>query len=138
MASPTDAQLREVLSLSRIAVVGCSTSPGKAAHDIPKYLIEQGYDVVPVNPFADEIFGREAYDSLTDVPGDVEIVDVFRPSDEVAGIVDQALERGDVDVIWTQLDIRDDDAAERARDAGIVVVQDRCMKVEHQALSSTE
>jgi len=138
MASPTDAELREVLSLSRIAVVGCSTSPGKAAHDVPKYLIEQGYDVVPVNPFAEEIFGREAYDSLTDVPGDVEIVDVFRPSDEVAGIVDQALDRGDVDVVWTQLDIQDDDAATRARDAGIVVVQDRCMKVEHQALDAAE
>ena len=133
---PTDAQLREVLSLDRIAVVGCSTTPGKAAHDIPKYLIDHGYDVVPVNPFAEEIFDRTTYDSLADVPGPIDVVDVFRPSDEVAGIVDAAIERGDVDVIWTQLGIVDDDAAQRARDAGMVVVQDRCMKVEHQALIS--
>ncbi|GAB3681895.1 CoA-binding protein [Salinarchaeum chitinilyticum] len=138
MTSPTDAQLREVLSLDRVAVVGCSTSPGKAAHDVPKYLIDHDFDVVPVNPFADEIFGREAYDSLADVPGDVEIVDVFRPSEEVAGIVDAAIERGDVDVVWTQLGIRDDDAAQRAREAGLIVVQDRCMKVEHQALGRAE
>jgi len=131
---PTDAQLREVLSLDRITVVGCSTTPGKAAHDIPKYLIDHGYDVVPVNPFAEEIFDRTTYDSLADVPGPIDVVDVFRPSDEVAGIVDAAIERGDVDVIWTQLGIVDDDAAQRARDAGMVVVQDRCMKVEHQAL----
>ncbi|AGN02884.1 putative CoA-binding protein [Salinarchaeum sp. Harcht-Bsk1] len=131
---PTDAQLREVLSLDRIAVVGCSTSPGKAAHDIPKYLLEHGYDVVPVNPFAEEIFEREAYDSLADVPGPIDVVDVFRPSEEVGDIVDAAIERDDVDVIWTQLGISDHDAAGRARDAGMIVVQDRCMKVEHQEL----
>jgi predicted CoA-binding protein len=134
MDSPTDAQLREVLSLDRVAVVGCSTSPGKAAHDVPNYLLEHGFDVVPVNPHADEIFDREAYDSLSDVQGVVDIVDVFRPSEEVAGIVDESLERGDVSVIWTQLGIRDDEAARRARDEGAIVIQDRCMKIEHQAL----
>jgi len=127
-------ELREILELDRVAVVGCSTSPGKAAHDIPKYLLEQGYDVVPVNPFADEIFGREAYDSLDEVPGEVDIVDVFRPSDEVAGIVDAALDRDDDAVIWLQLGIHDDEAVERAEQAGRRVVQDRCMKPTHQQL----
>ena len=127
-------ELREILELDRVAVVGCSTSPGKAAHDIPKYLLEQGYDVVPVNPFADEIFGREAYDSLDEVPGEVDIVDVFRPSDEVAGIVDAALDRDDDAVIWLQLGIHDDEAVERAEQAGRRVVQDRCMKPSHQQL----
>ncbi len=134
MPVTSDAELREVLGLERVAVVGCSTTPGKDAHDVPKYLLEHGYDVVPVNPSADEVLGREAYDSLADVPGEVEVVNVFRPSEEVSGIVDAALEREDVRVIWTQLGIRDDAAAERAEAAGRSVVQDRCMKIEHRRL----
>ena len=130
----TDAELREILELETIAVVGCSTTPGKAAHDIPKYLLDRTYDVIPVNPFADEIFGREAYDSLAEVPEGVDIVDVFRPSEEVAGIVDATLEREDVRVIWTQLGIRDDEATQRAEGAGRLVVEDKCIKVEHQRL----
>jgi len=129
-----DAELREILTLDRVAVVGCSTSPGKDAHEIPKYLLEQGYDVVPVNPFADEIFGREAYDSLSDVPGEIDIVDIFRPSEEVADIVDGALARDDDAVIWLQLGIHDDDAVARAEAAGRRVVQDRCMKPTHRRL----
>ncbi|MBX0284716.1 CoA-binding protein [Haloarcula salinisoli] len=130
-----EAELREILGLDRVAVVGCSTTPGKDAHEIPKYLIEQGYDVVPVNPFADEIFDRECYDSLADVPGDVDIVDVFRPSEEVADIVDAALARDDEDaVIWLQLGIHDDEAVARAEAAGRRVVEGRCMKPTHRAL----
>jgi len=134
MPVDSDDELREILSLDTIAVVGCSTTPGKAAHEIPAYLLEHGYDVVPVNPGADEIFDRTAYDSLTDVPDGVDIVDVFRPSEEVSGIVDETLDRADAGVIWTQLGIRDDAAAERAQRAGKRVVQDRCLKVEHQRL----
>ncbi|MFC6757550.1 MULTISPECIES: CoA-binding protein [Haloarcula] len=129
-----EAELSEILALDRVAVVGCSTTAGKDAHEIPKYLIEHGYDVVPVNPFADEIFDRECYDSLADIPGDVDIVDVFRPSDEVADIVDAALARDDDAVIWLQLGIHDDEAVARAEAAGRRVVQDRCMKPTHQAL----
>jgi len=134
MATETDSKLHEILDYGTVAVVGCSTSPGKAAHDIPEYLLDHGYDVIPVNPFADEIFGRTACDSLTDVPDDIDIVDVFRPSEEVAGIVDEVFERDDVEALWLQLDIRDDEAASRAAAAGINVVQDRCLKVEHQRL----
>jgi len=129
-----EAELREILGLDRVAVVGCSTTPGKDAHEIPKYLIEQGYDVVPVNPFADEIFGRACYDSLADVPGEVDIVDIFRPSEEVADIVDAALAREDDAVIWLQLGMHDDDAVARAEATGRRVVQDRCMKPTHRAL----
>jgi len=134
MPVDTDAELRELLAADRIAVVGCSTTPGKAAHDVPAYLQEQGYEIVPVNPYADEILSETAYDSLADVPGEIDIVDVFRPSEEVAGIVEDALERGGVGAIWLQLGIRDDEAAARAEDAGVPVVQDRCMKVEHGRL----
>jgi predicted CoA-binding protein len=134
MPVKSDAELREILGMTRVAVVGCSTTPGKDAHEIPKYLLDHGYEVIPVNPTADEIFGREAYDSLSEVEEEVEIVNVFRPSDEVAGIVDEALDREDVAVVWTQLGIADDEAAERAEDAGRRVVQDKCAKVEHERL----
>lgn len=129
-----DDQLREILAHDRIAVVGCSSTPGKAAHDVPHYLHRQGYDVVPVNPYADEIFGETAYDSLAEVPGEVDIVDVFRPSEEVSGIVDEALARDDVEVIWLQLGIHDDEAVARAEAAGKQVVQDMCMKPTHRRL----
>lgn len=134
MPIESDDELREVLALEAVAVVGCSTTPGKDAHEIPAYLLDHGYEVIPVNPNAETIFDRPAYDSLTDVEEDVEIVDVFRPSDEVAGIVDEALARDDDPVLWTQLGIRDDEALARAEEAGLEVVADRCMKVEHSRL----
>jgi len=129
-----DDELRSILGHDRIAVVGCSSTPGKDAHDVPRYLDRQGYDIVPVNPYADEIFGKAVYDSLAEVPDGVDIVDVFRPSEEVSGIVDEALDRDDVSVIWLQLGIHDDAAVERAEAEGRQVVQDRCMKPEHQRL----
>lgn len=131
-----DEQLRSILEHDRVAVVGCSSTPGKDAHDIPNYLHNKGYEIIPVNPFADEVLGKKAYDSLADVPGEIDIVDVFRPSEEVSGIVDEVLDRDDVKVIWLQLGIHDDDAVARAEKAGLQVVQDRCMKPEHQRLMS--
>lgn len=134
MPVETDQELTRILEYGTIAVVGCSTTPGKAAHDVPKYMLDHGYDIIPVNPFADKIFGREAYETLTDVPGGVDIVDVFRPSDEVPGIVDETLERSDVNALWLQLGITHDEAVDRAEDGGLTVVQDKCIKVEHQRL----
>ncbi|WP_224336342.1 CoA-binding protein [Haloprofundus halobius] len=133
-----DDGLRTLLEHDTIAVVGCSSTPGKDAHEIPAYLQERGYDVIPVNPYADEILGRRAYDSVGDVEEVIDLVDVFRPSEEVAGIVDEVVarkkERGDVEAIWLQLGISDDEAAARAEAAGLEIVQDRCMKVEHGRL----
>ncbi|RQG89962.1 CoA-binding protein [Natrarchaeobius halalkaliphilus] len=134
MPVESDVELRDVLSHETIAVVGCSSTPGKAAHDVPLYLDERGYDVIPVNPFADEIFGRSVPDTLSDVDEGVEVVCVFRPSEEVGGIVDGSLEREDVEAIWMQQGIRDDEAAARAEDDGRTVVQNRCMKIEHRRL----
>lgn len=127
--------MRDALAQDTIAVVGCSATAGKDAHEVPAYLLRHGYDVVPVNPFHDEVLDRPAYDSVEEVEGPVDVVNVFRPSDEVAGIVDRVLDRDDVQFVWTQLGIRDDEAAERAEDAGIRVVQDRCIKVEHRQLA---
>lgn len=135
MPVDADDDLQEILQHDTIAVVGCSTSPGKAAHDVPKYLREQGYQIIPVNPHADRVFGEKAYDSLSDVDETVDVVDVFRPSDEVPGIVDEALDREDVDTVWLQLGITHDAAGERVADAGKRFVQDKCLKVEHQRLT---
>ena len=134
MPVQTDAELERIFEFDTIAVVGCSTSPGKAAHDVPKYMQSQGFQVVPVNPFADEVLGERAYGSLDEVDRDIDVVDVFRPSEEVPAIVDDVLERDDVQALWLQLGIADDDAAARAEDAGLAVVQNKCIKVEHSRL----
>lgn len=138
MPIETDAEIRELLSVDTIAVIGCSTTPGKAAHDVPRYLQSQGYRILPVNPFADEILGETSYDSLAEVSEGIDLVDVFRPSEEVPGVVDELLERrekrGDAGILWLQLGIRHDEATRRAEKAGIRVVQDRCLKVEHRRL----
>jgi len=120
--------------METIAVVGCSSTPGKDAHEVPRYMQRHGYDVVPVNPNAETVLGRPAYDTLSSVEEEIEIVDVFRPGEEVAGIVQDVLARDDVAVVWTQLGIRDDGATERIEASGRTMVQDRCLKVEHGRL----
>lgn len=127
-------KLRRILEYDRVAVVGASTSYEKAAHIVPAYLQRHGYKLRPVNPNADEIFGERAYDSLADVAEPIDIVEIFRPSEEVPKIVAQVLARDDVKAIWMQSGIRNDEAAQEAKAAGLDVVQDRCMKVEHGQL----
>ena len=133
-----DTGLDRLLDAETIAVIGCSTTPGKAAHDVPAYLQRQGYRVIPVNPFADEILGETAYDALADVEEPIDLVNVFRPSEEIPGILDDVRERhatrGDAGAVWLQLGISHDDAAADAEADGIDVVQDRCLKVEHGRL----
>lgn len=127
--------IREILSRAQtVAVVGCSRDPAKDAHTVPKYLQEHGYRIVPVNPFADEILGEKVYARLQDVPFPIDAVNVFRPSEDVPAVVDDALET-DAKAIWLQLGIRHDEAAAKAREAGRTVVQDRCMRVEHQRVA---
>ena len=133
-----DDAIRDVLGLNSIAVVGCSTTAGKAAHEIPAYLQRHGYEIHPVNPYADTVLGESAVDSLEEVEAAIDLVNVFRPSEEVAGIVDETRSRhdtdGDIEAIWLQLGITDDDALADAEAAGLTTIQDRCMKVEHQRL----
>jgi Predicted CoA-binding protein len=140
----TDERITELLGLDRVAVIGCSSASGKDAHEIPRYLLEQGYDVIPVNPYADEIFGKQAHDSLTEITEPVDLVTVFRPGDEVPEIVETVLTRrdqrgrDDPGGLWLQLGITNQPAIARARNAGMTAVQDHCMKVEHQrVLGST-
>ncbi|OYR41322.1 CoA-binding protein [Halorubrum sp. Ib24] len=133
-----DEGLDRLLDADTIAVVGCSTTTGKAAHDVPAYLQRHGYRIVPVNPFADEVLGEPAHDELADVDAEIDIVNVFRPSEEVPEILDAVRERhaarGDAGAAWLQLGITHDEAAAAAEADGITVVQDRCMKIEHGRL----
>lgn len=117
----------------RIAVVGCSATPGKDAHDVPALMLSKGYDVVPVNPRAAEIFGKKAYPSLADVPGGIDVVNVFRPSEEAAGVAKQAVDVG-AKVLWLQLGITSDEARAIATGSGLGYIEDRCMKVEQARL----
>lgn len=129
-----DATLRKILEDARtIAVVGCSKDPMKEAHRVPAYLQSKGYRIIPVNPTAQEILGEKAYPSLDAVPEPYDLVDVFRPSADVPPIVDQAI-RGPAQVIWMQLGIAHELAAQKGEAAGKIVVQDRCMRTEHMRL----
>jgi predicted CoA-binding protein len=121
---------RSVLERYRtVAVVGASTDPEKAAHQIPRLLKEAGFRVIPVNPSADEILGERTYKTLADIPEPVEVVDVFRPADEAPAIARQAVEIG-AKALWLQLGIRSDEARQIAEDEGLDYVEDHCMGAE--------
>jgi len=134
-----DNEENEILNVLKgyknIATIGFSKDPSKPSHQVPKFLISKGYNVIPVNPTVNEILGRKSYKSILEVPEKIEVVEVFRPSSEVPKIVDEVLERvkqkGDIKVIWLQEGIRNDEAAEKARKAGLIVIQDRCMYKEY-------
>ncbi len=118
-----------------VAVVGCSPNPSRPSHEIARYLQRQGYRVVPVNPGHREILGERAYGSLSEVPADVriDIVDVFRRSEHVAAVADEAIARG-VPFFFMQLGVEDEAAARRLEAAGIGVAMDRCILIEHRGL----
>src|SRR5215472_194866 len=123
-------RLRVLEAYRRIAMVGLSSNPFRPSHFAAIYLISEGYDVIPVNPRETEVLGRKSYPSLTAVPGPVEVVDIFREPAAVPAIVEEAIAIG-AKVIWMQLGVIHEEAAERARAAGLEVVMDRCMKIEH-------
>jgi predicted CoA-binding protein len=128
---PAAEDIRRALRAGRtVAVVGLSDDPRRPSQDVARYLQQAGFRVVPVNPNVARVLGEKAYASLSDVPFPIDVVDVFRRSEHVSEIVDEAIRAG-VKAIWLQLGVVDEAAAERARRAGIVVVMDRCLKVEH-------
>ncbi len=118
-----------------IATVGLSGNPAKPAHGVPAYLQGQGYRIIPVNPSLEEALGERAYASLSDVPDPIDVVQIFRRSHEVGPIVDEAIAVG-AKAVWMQLGIADEEAAARAREAGLDVVMNQCMKVQHMRWSS--
>lgn len=138
-------EIKEILTSYRtIAVVGLSREPDKASHRVSAYLKAHGFRIIPVNPFADEVLGEKSYKSLLDIPPEIqetiEIVDIFRPSEHVPPIVEQAIKlkalHGTLQVVWMQLGIVNEQAASAAKKAGLTVVMNHCMMIEHNRLFS--
>jgi uncharacterized protein len=120
---------KEILEQSEtIAVVGASRDPGKSAHSVPRQMQLQGWRVIPVNPFADELFGEPVYRVLGDIPEAIDIVDVFRPSEDAAGVARQAAAIG-AKALWLQQGIVSDEARRIAEEAGMDYVEDLCIAV---------
>lgn len=134
--NPPDEVIDDILLRPRrIAVVGCSPDPARDSHRIALLLIARGHDVVPVNPRVAEVLGRPCYPDLRAVPGGVEMVDVFRRSEHLAPLVDDAVAAG-ARILWTQLGVVDEAAAGRARAAGLTVVMDRCPAIEYRRIEA--
>ncbi|MES1945009.1 CoA-binding protein [Salinisphaera sp. PC39] len=130
----TDDDIKRLLERTkRIAVIGLSSDPGRPSHGVARSLQGFGYEIVPVNPRETEVLGEKSYPDLASVPGDIDLVDVFRAPEHVPGIVDACIERG-VPALWLQEGVVHEDAAQRARDAGIEVVMDRCVYKEYRRL----
>jgi len=134
--------MARILGAKVIAVVGLSRDPAKPSHDVAGYLQSHGYRIVPINPTVDEVLGEKAYKSLLDLPEElkreIDVVDIFRRTEDVPPIVDQAIElfrnyRHPL-AVWMQLGIVNEEAARKARVAGLDVVMDHCMKIEHKRL----
>jgi uncharacterized protein len=123
-------RLRILERYRHIAMVGLSSNPFRPSHFAAIYLLSEGYDVVPVNPRESAVLGRPSYPSLSAIPSPVEVVDIFREPAAVPAIVEEAIAVG-AKVVWMQLGVIHEEAAERARRAGLEVVMDRCMKIEH-------
>ena len=131
--SHTDDEIKNFLSLKKVAVIGMSRNKSKAAHFVPKYLLENGFDIIPINPNSDEILTKKCYKEITEVDGNIDIVDVFRPSEDVLPFVRDAIKKNPK-VIWLQEGIHNEEAENLAREHGIDVVFNRCMLAEHQRL----
>jgi predicted CoA-binding protein len=123
-------RLRIILGARTVALVGVSANPIKSSNFVASYLIRTDFVTYPVNPMYDEVLGLKSYPSLRDLPEAPDIVDVFRKHSEIPGVVDEAIEVG-AKVVWFQLGLRHEEAARKAVDAGLKVVQDRCLKIEH-------
>jgi len=136
----SEEQVTEILNKYRvIAIVGASNTIGKPSHRVAAYLKQHGYKIIPINPNITELFGEKSYKSLLDVPpqiqATIDVVDIFRKSEDVPPIVDQVIElkqrTGRPFVVWMQQDIVNEGAAEKARQAGLVVVMDKCLMKAH-------
>ncbi|GAB4296672.1 MAG: CoA-binding protein [Myxococcota bacterium] len=131
--NPPNDEIKEILKNSKIiAMVGASDNPERDSHRVMKYLLGAGYDVIPVTPGKTEILGRKAYPSLAEIPKEIEIdiVDIFRKPSALEEVVDAALKRG-TKVIWMQLGLANNKAAQKARSQGVKVIMNKCLKIEH-------
>jgi len=130
-----DDQMKAILQeVKTIAILGLSPDASKASNMVGKYLQNAGYTIIPVYPKEDVILGEKVYRSLADIPGPVDMIDIFRKPDALEAIANAAIARGDVKVFWSQLGIVNNAAAQKAEDAGMQVVQNHCTKIEHAKL----
>lgn len=128
-------EIKEIFdSVKTIAVLGLSPNPEKASHRVAKYLQEVGYKIVPVYPKEDTILGQKVYRSLAEIPFNVDMVDVFRKPNVLDAVADTCISRGDIKVFWAQKEIVNNAAAKKAKDAGMIAVQNMCTMVEHKNL----
>jgi uncharacterized protein len=133
-SNPSDQDLTQLLTTAKtIAMVGASSNPDKASHGIMRKLQNVGYRVIPVNPRETEVLGERSYPSLADVPEKIDIVDVFRRSEDTPAIADEAVAIG-AKALWLQTGIANDDAAARAKAGGLTVVMDACIGATHAFL----
>lgn len=132
--SHSDQELMKIYDLKNIAVVGMSNKEEKPGHFVPKYLIEHGYNVIPVNPILKEVLGRTSYPNLVSIPDKVDIVDIFRKSEDVPPIVEDAIKKKGVKVLWMQEGIYNQDSEKMAKENGLEVLFNRCMMAEHKRL----
>ena len=130
----TDEEIRKIYNFRNIAVVGMSRDPAKAAHSVPKYMMERGYNIIPVNPIASEILGRRTYSYVSDIKSQIDIIDVFRPSKDVYQVVEDSIKKPGITVIWLQEGIHNVEAEKIALDNKIDVVFNRCIMAEHMRL----
>ncbi|MCP4971636.1 MAG: CoA-binding protein [Arcobacter sp.] len=119
-----------------IAIVGLSPNQSKASHIVARYLQNAGFKIIPVYPKEDTILGEKVYRSLEEIPFKIDMVDIFRKSDVIGLVIDAAIKRGDIDTIWTQLGLVNNIAAQKALEAGMNVVQNKCTKIEYNTLFS--
>ncbi len=127
--------IREIFeSVKTIAVVGLSPNPVKDSHKVAAYLQSVGYKIVPIYPKEDEILGEKVYRSLAEVPFAIDMIDIFRKPAAIPPIVNAAIDRGDIKVVWLQKGIVNNEAAQKAKEAGMQVVQNRCTMVDHKML----
>lgn len=117
-----------------IAVAGLSPDASKASNMVAVYLQNAGFKVIPVYPKEDIILGEKVYRTIKEIPFKIDMVNIFRKPDAIAAIVDEAIARGDVDTVWTQLGLVNNEAAAKAKEAGLKVVQNKCTKIEHRNL----
>ncbi|RXJ89786.1 CoA-binding protein [Arcobacter sp. CECT 8983] len=128
-------ELKEIFENTKtIAVIGCSPKEDKASNRVANYLKNAGFKMVPVYPKEDEILGEKVYRSLKEIPFKVDMVDIFRKPDVIAQVVDECIERGDIDTVWTQLGLVNNEAAAKAKEKGMKVVQNKCTKIEHNSI----
>ncbi len=130
----SDQEIKEIYKLKNIAIVGMSPSEGKPSHYVPKYLIEKGYNVIPVNPNYSEIQEKKSYGKVSEIPDMIEIVDIFRRSEDVLQVIKESIDKQGIKVIWMQKGIHNKEAEKIAADKGIKVIYNRCMLEEHKRL----